>query len=58
LNFFFFSPLLENWVKYDDEKTTSIPIEKIMDLKGGGDWPMCYILFYRKLEFVENPDLK
>jgi len=38
------------WYKYDDDKVTPQAIEDILKLKGGGDWPMAYLTFYRYKE--------
>lgn len=40
------------WVKYDDDLVTQMGTEEILNLKGGGDWHMAYILIYRKLQVV------
>ncbi|CAD8118826.1 unnamed protein product [Paramecium sonneborni] len=40
----------EDWIWYDDEKTSDRKIEHILDLRGGGDWHMGYYLLYRRLE--------
>ena len=38
----------DQWVCYDDDKVTEVTTDKILDLKGGGDWHMGYYLLYRK----------
>lgn len=40
----------ENWLCYNDDVVTEVKTEKILDLRGGGDWHMGYYLLYRKLE--------
>lgn len=42
----------DTWAKYDDDFVTQVPIEDILDLKGGGDWHMAYLLLYRKMQLV------
>ena len=42
----------ETWAKYDDDLVSQVPIADILDLKGGGDWHMAYLLVYRKMQFI------
>lgn len=42
----------ETWAKYDDDFVTQVPTSDIMDLKGGGDWHMAYLLVYRKMQLI------
>ena len=46
-----------NWDEYDDEIVKSVSLENILDLKGGGDWHIAYLLLYRRLE-VANSEKK
>jgi ubiquitin carboxyl-terminal hydrolase 14 len=38
---------VEEWYKFDDEKVSVVPKEKIMTLDGGGEDSVAYILLYR-----------
>lgn len=40
------------WAKYDDDFVTQVPSKDILDLKGGGDWHMAYLLLYRKMQVI------
>ena len=42
----------DTWAKYDDDFVTQVPIQDILDLKGGGDWHMAYLLLYRKMQLI------
>jgi ubiquitin carboxyl-terminal hydrolase 14 len=42
------------WIKYDDDKISYVNIADILELKGGGDWPMAYISIYKRLEIPFN----
>lgn len=37
----------ENWYKFDDEKVTEFPKEKLATLEGGGEDSSAYVLVYR-----------
>ena len=37
----------ENWYKFDDEKVTEFPKEKLATLEGGGEDSSAYVLLYR-----------
>ena len=37
----------ENWYKFDDEKVTEFPKEKLSTLEGGGEDSSAYVLVYR-----------
>uniref|UniRef100_A0A7S3L4I9 Ubiquitin carboxyl-terminal hydrolase n=1 Tax=Amphora coffeiformis TaxID=265554 RepID=A0A7S3L4I9_9STRA len=37
----------EGWYVFDDDEVTACDEEDVMKLKGGGDWHMSYINFYR-----------
>jgi ubiquitin carboxyl-terminal hydrolase 14 len=41
------TPAEEEWYKFDDEKVTVVPREKIAMLDGGGEDSVAYILLYR-----------
>jgi ubiquitin carboxyl-terminal hydrolase 14 len=40
----------DEWIKYDDDVVSVVNIDKVLDLKGGGDFHMTYLCLYRKLE--------
>lgn len=40
---------LDEWHRFDDDEVTTVKIEDILALRGGGDWHMAYYLIYRKL---------
>ncbi|CAG9313885.1 unnamed protein product [Blepharisma stoltei] len=40
------------WMKYDDDFVTQVTTEDILNLRGGGDWHMAYLLLYRKMQFM------
>jgi ubiquitin carboxyl-terminal hydrolase 14 len=42
----------DTWAKYDDDVVSQVSTADIMDLKGGGDWHMAYLLVYRKMQLV------
>ena len=42
----------DTWAKYDDDFVTQVPSQDILDLKGGGDWHMAYLLLYRKMQII------
>jgi hypothetical protein len=48
-------PSSDFWWCYDDDKVTEVRTEDIIKLKGGGDWHMNYLNFYR---FKENNQKK
>ena len=45
----------DKWLKYDDDVVSMKTTNDILELKGGGDWHMAYICFFKQLEvpFVE-----
>lgn len=46
------------WVKFDDDKTSSHTVEEILALSGGGDWHTAYICLYEAKKLpVFTPDL-
>ncbi|KAE8209628.1 hypothetical protein CF327_g6414 [Tilletia walkeri] len=40
-------PITHDWLKFDDDRVTVIPQEKISSLEGGGEDSVAYILLYR-----------
>jgi len=40
----------DDWLKFDDDKVSPVTAEEIKALSGGGDWPMVYLLFYRRVD--------
>lgn len=57
--FFLWSlPLLDEWVKFDDDKVSVVSPEDILRLSGGGDWHIAYVLLYgpRRLEILEEEE--
>ena len=48
----------EKWLKYDDDEVSMVGTQEILELKGGGDWHMAYICFFKMLEvpFMEIED--
>ena len=42
----------ESWLRYDDDEVTKVPIEEVLNLRGGGDWHMAYYLIYRRLDLA------
>ena len=42
----------DTWAKYDDDLVSQVSTTEIMDLKGGGDWHMAYLLVYRKMQLL------
>lgn len=49
-------PLIDEWVKFDDDKVSVVSPEDILRLSGGGDWHIAYVLLYgpRRLEILEE----
>lgn len=43
----------DTWIKYDDDLTSEVTTDEVMNLKGGGDWHMAYFLIYRRKQFKE-----
>jgi len=39
-------PLKDDWYLYDDENVSKVEEKQVMDLSGGGDWHMSYVLLY------------
>lgn len=46
----------DKWLKYDDDYVTSQDVQKILDLRGGGDWPMAYYLVYKKTQISADDE--
>ena len=40
----------DKWLKYDDDEVTMVTTNDVLELKGGGDWHMAYICFFKQLE--------
>ena len=40
----------DDWIKYDDDMVSVVNTEKVLGLKGGGDFHMTYLCLYRKIE--------
>jgi len=40
----------DKWLKYDDSEVTMVTTNDVLELKGGGDWHMAYICFFKQLE--------
>ncbi|MCQ2820450.1 MAG: hypothetical protein MJ252_24565 [archaeon] len=40
----------DKWLKYDDDTVSMVTTNDILELKGGGDWHMAYICFFKQLE--------
>ena len=40
----------DKWLKYDDSEVTMVSTNEVLELKGGGDWHMAYICFFKQLE--------
>ncbi len=40
----------DKWTKYDDDTITTVNVTDILELKGGGDWPMGYMCIFKRLE--------
>jgi len=58
------SPAADKWLKFDDDVVSPANSQEILDLCGGGDWHMAYILFYRRIDdvkgkkFEQDPPIK
>ena len=37
----------EDWFVFDDDEVSPCKTEDVLKLKGGGDWHMSYLIFYR-----------
>ena len=40
----------DKWLKYDDDVVSMKTTNDVLELKGGGDWHMAYICFFKQLE--------
>ena len=47
----------DEWYQCDDDFVTRVKTEDILNLKGGGDWHMAYMLIYRKLEVCKGDEI-
>ena len=45
-----FLTFLDDWLEFDDDDVSPSNIDEVMNLKGGSDGDIAYILLYRKLE--------
>lgn len=52
----FSSRSLDEWIKFDDDKVSTVTPEDILRLSGGGDWHIAYVLLYgpRRVEIMEE----
>lgn len=50
----------DKWTKFDDDNITQVNLTDILELKGGGDWPMAYMAIYKRMEvpFQEVDDMQ
>jgi len=48
------TPAGDKWLKFDDDVVSPANSQEILDLCGGGDWHMAYILFYRRIDDVKG----
>ncbi|XP_030068773.1 ubiquitin carboxyl-terminal hydrolase 14 isoform X1 [Microcaecilia unicolor] len=48
----------DEWIKFDDDKVSTVTPEDILRLSGGGDWHIAYVLLYgpRRVEVVEEAE--
>ncbi|KAK2113082.1 Ubiquitin carboxyl-terminal hydrolase 14 [Saguinus oedipus] len=46
----------DEWIKFDDDKVSIVPPEDILQLSGGGDWHIAYVLLHgpRRVEIMEE----
>jgi len=44
----------DEWYQCDDDFITRVKTQDILNLKGGGDWHMAYMLIYRKIEICQG----
>lgn len=47
----------DEWLQCDDDFVSRVTSQEILNLKGGGDWHMAYLLVYRKIEVVEGDEI-
>jgi len=50
----FGTPAGDRWLKFDDDVVSTASSQEILDLSGGGDWHMAYLLFYRRVDDVKG----
>ena len=48
----------DEWLCFDDDIVTTVKVDEILQLRGGGDWHTAYMAFYRKLETDATPASK
>nr|XP_033789819.1 ubiquitin carboxyl-terminal hydrolase 14 isoform X1 [Geotrypetes seraphini] len=48
----------DEWIKFDDDKVSTVTPEDILRLSGGGDWHIAYVLLYgpRRVEVAEEAE--
>ena len=44
----------DEWLQYDDDLVSTVKIDDILALRGGGDWHTAYLCIYRKLEVTKQ----
>lgn len=44
----------DEWLQYDDDIVSTVKIDDILALRGGGDWHTAYLCIYRKLEVTKQ----
>jgi ubiquitin carboxyl-terminal hydrolase 14 len=44
----------DKWLKFDDAVVSPVTTADIMELCGGGDWPMSYVNLYRRKDNLRN----
>ena len=47
----------DEWLQCDDDFVSRVKTQDVLNLKGGGDWHMAYLLIYRKIEVVEGDEI-
>lgn len=47
----------DEWYQCDDDFISRVKTEDILNLKGGGDWHMAYMLIYRKIEVIQGDEI-
>lgn len=45
----------DNWYVFDDDECSPCKTEDVLKLKGGGDWHMSYLNFYRAMDNKKSP---
>lgn len=47
----------DEWLQCDDDFVTRVTTQDILNLRGGGDWHMAYLLLYRKIEVCQGDEI-